>query len=101
MASHTNNPLHKGCSKGTKVYLLSARFNTFFQSPATKLQVSKQTGIERANICRYVSYFRKRGNIAVVKKSYCLITKHLAGYYTTNPDLFPRLPKQLNLFIND
>ncbi len=101
MASHTTNPLHKGCSKGTKVYQLAATFETFFQAPATMLQVAKLTDIERANICRYVARFRKQGSIAVVKKGYCPITQHMAGYYTTNPALFPPIPKQLNLFTNE
>lgn len=101
MASHTTNPLHKGCSKGTKVNQLAATFEGFFKAPATMLQVAKSTDIERANICRYVASLRNQGSIAFVKKGYCPITKHMAGYYTTNPVLFPTIPKQLNLFTNE
>lgn len=73
----------------------SRTFKGFFQ-PQTMKELSVRTGIDRANICRYVRTMRKAGTIAVVKKRYCNITKHLAGVYTTNPALMP--PKQPTLF---
>jgi hypothetical protein len=65
--------------------------------PLTMLMLSNRLGIERANLCRYISRLQRSNNVALVKKSYCKVTNHIAGYYTSNPELFPKNP-QLNLF---
>jgi hypothetical protein len=65
--------------------------------PLTMLMLSYRLGIERANLCRYISRLQRSKNVALVKKSYCQITKRIAGYYTSDPVLFPKNP-QLNLF---
>jgi hypothetical protein len=72
-------------------------FEAFLRQPQTMKEVSVATGIDRANICRYCRLMRRSGTIAIVKKTYCSITKHLANKYTTNPDSFP-LNQQLSLF---
>ena len=72
-------------------------FDAFFKEPQTMKELSISTGIDRANVCRYCREMRKTGTIAVVKKVYCRITKHLANRYTTNPEQFPTL-SQLKLF---
>ncbi len=65
--------------------------------PLTMLMLSNRVGIERANLCRYISRLQRSKNVALVKKGYCQITKRLAGYYTSDPVLFPQNP-QLKLF---
>ena len=60
----------------------------FSQSPKTMLQVSIESGILRANICRYVSTLRKYGNIHLVKVGICPISKHRAGFYTTELEIW-------------
>lgn len=72
-------------------------FTAFKEQPATMLMVSKKTGILRANICRYVAKWEKQGRIAEVKQGLCKITKFPAGYYTTDPSLFPK-SNQTSLF---
>ena len=72
-------------------------FKGFLRQPYTMKELSVATGIDRANICRYCRLMRKAGTIAIVKRTYCSITKHLANKYTTNPDLFPT-NQQLALF---
>ena len=72
-------------------------FKAFYERPKTMLMVSNETGILRANICRYVAKWRKFNRIESVKTDYCKITKHLADYLTTNPDLFPK-SNQLKTF---
>ncbi|HLO55654.1 MAG TPA: hypothetical protein VK169_15280 [Saprospiraceae bacterium] len=72
-------------------------FNGFLKSPYTMKELSIITGIDRANICRYVRILRLAGKIAVYKKGYCSITKHKANLYTTNPK-FMTISKQLKLF---
>ena len=52
------------------------------------LMVSNETGVLRANICRYVAEWRLLNKIDTVKTDYCKITKHLADYLTTNQNLF-------------
>lgn len=72
-------------------------FEGFYKAPQTMKELSVKTGIDRANICRYCAQMRKQGKIAIFKKTYCSITKHLANRYTTNPCLFP-INSQLKLF---
>lgn len=72
-------------------------FEGFFKQPQTMKELSISIGIDRANICRYCRTMRKAGSIAVLKKTYCSITKRLANKYTTNPELFPN-NLQLKLF---
>ncbi len=54
-----------------------------FKQPKTMLQVSTETGILRANICRYVAEWEKQDRITKVRKGICPISKHPAGFYTT------------------
>ena len=85
--------------KGIKYLTQEQRtFLSFKEYPKTMLQVSREIGIERANICRFVKMFRKRDHVAVVRQGLCPITKFKAGFLTTNPDLFPAVPVQPTLF---
>lgn len=59
-------------------------FQAFYSQPKTMLMVSVETGIERANICRYVATLRKQGRIFLIRNGICPITKHRAGFLTTN-----------------
>ena len=72
-------------------------FRAFKEKPSTMLMVSFKTGILRANICRYVAQWEKSGRIAEIKTDHCEISKFPAGYYTTNPALFPE-SNQTSLF---
>ena len=73
-------------------------FKAFLNRPATMLMIADQTGIERANICRYVAEFEKSNKIALINKRLCEISKHKAGYYTTDKSKFRVLPLTLKLF---
>ncbi len=84
------NFLHKGQGKSTHFQAqMSKVYEAFRKRPKTMLMVSFETGILRANICRYVAMWRKSNQIEFVKHGFCEVSKHRAGYYTTNPDLFP------------
>ena len=72
-------------------------FKAFKQEPSTMLMVSIKTGILRANICRYVATWEKQGRICEVKNDHCKISRFPAGYYTTDPALFPE-SNQTTLF---
>jgi len=72
-------------------------FAGFFKQPQTMKELSVATGIDRANLCRYVRVMQKAGSIAVLKRTICRITKHRANQYTSNPKLLPKT-KQLSLF---
>ncbi|NOZ35656.1 MAG: hypothetical protein GXO80_10210 [Chlorobi bacterium] len=96
MNNSSNTPFSQG--KDNQINIVYKVFQT--GTPKTMLQVSKETGIERANICRYVAEFRKQDNIQVVRKGICSISKHRAGYYTTNKDLFKK-NNQLSLFSDE
>ena len=84
------NFLHKGQGKSTHFQAQMKRvFAALYRQPKTMLMVSVETGILRANICRYVAEWGKENRICIVRKGICPISKHRAGFYTTNPDLFP------------
>jgi hypothetical protein len=68
------------------------------ERPQTMLMVGKRINVERANICRYISELSKSKRIALVKKSVCEITRHPAGYYTSDPQLFPK-DNQMSIFL--
>jgi hypothetical protein len=63
-------------------------FEAFRRKPSTMLMVAAETGILRANICRYVARWQKQGSIHLVRKGLCKVSKHRAGYYTTDAGLF-------------
>jgi hypothetical protein len=63
-------------------------FEAFKRKPSTMLMVSIETGILRANICRYVAKWQKSNRIHLLKQGLCKVSKHRAGYYTTDTNLF-------------
>lgn len=71
-------------------------FKAFQERPKTMLMVSIETGILRANICRYVAKWQRTGQIMKVRKGLCFVSNCSAGFYTTNSDLFPEILKSLN-----
>ena len=94
VAATNHNPSNdltvKDLSKGNKnPDQYSVCFAEFVKAPQTMKMVSVKTGIDRANICRYVRTMRKAKLIKVLKIDYCPITRYKATYWTTNPQLFP------------
>jgi len=89
--THRSNILLTGNKSKDKHYQTQMQevFKALLKQPKTMLMVSAETGILRANICRYVATMRKQNNIRMLQKNACSISKHRAGYYTTNPELFP------------
>ena len=77
---------------------LSQIFEALKHKPMTMKELDISTGVMRENICRYFRTLRKQGKIALIKKRQCAITKHIAGEYTTNPELFPEPTKQLSIW---
>jgi len=74
-------------------------YQSFLERPKTMLQVSIETGILRANICRYIADMEDKGLIQVIRKGYCPYTKFRAGFYSTDEALFKKPDvSQLNLF---
>lgn len=87
--STSNSSLHKGRSKDTYFHgQMKSVFKAFSSKPKTMLMVSVETGILRANICRYIAKWKKQNSIILFKKGICPISKHRAGFYTTNPNYF-------------
>lgn len=50
----------------------------------TMLMVARETGVERASICRRVAELREDGRIWECGKHICKVSKFRAMYYTTN-----------------
>ena len=74
-------------------------YQSFKERPKTMLDVSLETGILRANICRYVADMEDKGIIQLLYKTDDEHTKFTAGYYTTNKSMFRKnSDRQLKLW---
>ena len=62
-------------------------YKSFSERPKTMLMVSVETGILRANICRYISEWEKENSIELIKFGICPISKHRAGFYCTRKEV--------------
>ena len=84
-----SNSLHNRQGKDKHFEVQMKRvFAAFKRKPSTMLMVSIETGILRANICRYVAKWQKSNSIHLLKQGLCKVSKHRAGYYTTDTNLF-------------
>ena len=84
-----SNSLHKRQSKDKHFEVQMKRvFAAFKRKPSTMLMVSIDTGILRANICRYVAKWQKSNSIHLLKQGLCKVSKHRAVYYSTDTNLF-------------
>jgi hypothetical protein len=93
MNNHNNAPYLSLNSyhKDNNINQLQRVYSTLFARPMTMYEVALITGIERANVCRYVAELRKSNSIAVVRLGICPITRHDGvQFLTTNPALFPQ-----------
>jgi len=72
----------------TKHYQTKNQFqaikNAFEGKSKTMLMVARITGIERANVCRFVSMMERKGQIYFVRFGFCSVSNHRAGFYTTS-----------------
>lgn len=68
---------------------LHRTYLAFQEKPKTMLQVAKQLNIERASICWYVKKLKESNKIAIHRKGICPISKHRAGFLTTDPNKYP------------
>ncbi len=100
MSHIKNQPPEKSSTHEDTKYKaqLEIVYKALLKQPMTMKEVDVATGIMRENICRHVRCLRLRNQVAVLRKRYCKITKHLAGELTTDESLFPKVPKQLKLF---
>lgn len=92
-------------TEGKDIHLVGQRqaiFKSFFERPKTMLEVSRETGIERANICRYVAQLECRGLIFGHAVGLCPISGHKATFYSTNIKNRPiNEPKRINEIMNE
>lgn len=74
-------------------------YQSFKERPKTMLDVSLETGILRANVCRYVAMLEEERRIQLLYKVEDEHTGAKAGYYTTDKALFRKEDsQQLTLF---
>lgn len=76
---------------------LSILKRAFFECPGTMLMIARQTGIERASICRRISTLRENKLIDIVRIDYCKISHSRAAYYSTDMSKYFGI-SQLSLF---
>ncbi|MDY3790074.1 hypothetical protein [Bacteroides fluxus] len=99
VASATTHPLNshdKGNDFQSQYQIV---YQSFKKHPKTMLDVSLETGILRANICRYVADMEDKELIQLLYKTEDEHTRSKAGYYTTDKTLFRKdNNQQLNLW---
>lgn len=78
-------------------YQMQMVVNSLKQFPQTMLQVARITGIERANVCRYIATLQRQNKAQLIHKGFCPITHFKAGFYSTDEALF-KTNGQLSLF---
>lgn len=61
-------------------------FWAFSERPKTMLEVSVETGVRRANICRYVAKWEEDNRIEFIGLALCKVSNWRAGYYQTSLD---------------
>lgn len=101
MSDHTTTPNDSLTLQG-KDSSHHNQLKTIFQflqhHVATASMAADATGIYQKNICRYKRDLEKAGRLWEVTKATCKKTGFKAWYITTNPDIAPKRPPQLNLF---
>lgn len=87
--THSSNILFAGNKSKDKDFKAQMKrvYLSFHKQPKTMLMVSIETGILRANICRYVAKWKKQNKVELVKFGICPITKHRAGFYYTGKEV--------------
>jgi DNA-binding transcriptional regulator GbsR (MarR family) len=94
--THSLNTHDKGNGSQAQYQIV---YQSFKEHPKTMLDVSLETGILRANICRYVADMEDKGLIQLLYKTGDEHTKFTAGYYSTDESLFDKADnRQLKLF---
>ena len=84
--SHTTNQRYKKHAWNVQFKRLDIEFNKGYFTMKT---VSVKTGIDRANICRFIAKRRNQNRIYLVKYGICPITKTgRVGFYTSNFDFY-------------
>lgn len=100
MKKHLKAPVHSLCKSYNKDKHFQAQkqrvFTAIYRQPKTMLMVSIETGILRANLCRYFAEWKKENRICIARKGICPISKHRAGFYTTNPEMYPAIVEPSN-----
>lgn len=94
MQQHNNGV--NNVNQRPKINELIAVYEYLQNNIATATMTAIALNIYRPNLCRRKRALEKVGKLVEVKKAHCLITKHIATYLTTNPDLFP-IQSQLKL----
>jgi hypothetical protein len=69
-------------------------FEAFSEQPMTMLMAEAKTGIMRSNICWFVSFWEETNSIIRLFNAKCQISNHVAGYYSTNPELISKAKKE-------
>jgi hypothetical protein len=93
----TNNPQPQSQNENKRfASQMKITFEAFQKQPKTMFMVEVETGINRANICRYIAKWEKQNLIYLAKFDLCKISKYRAGYYTTDKN-FIKISLQLTL----
>lgn len=97
-SKHSLNNAFNGDKQGQDTYFcgqMKRVYTAFSEKPKTMKQAEQETGVMRANICRYVGKWKKADKIGVSYLGVCPITKHnKVQFLTADPDLF-LIPKDM------
>lgn len=74
-------------------------FKAFSMFPMTMKMAELVSGVDRANICRFIAEWRENGRVCKIKTSICPVTKYpKVGFYTNDLELIKGLGIQSKLF---
>jgi len=77
------------CGNGTHFHLQSKKvFTALYGQLRSILIGSIETGVLRINIYRYIAKWEKQDCVQIALRGVCPVSKHHAGFNTTNPELF-------------
>ena len=99
-ATITAAPQHSSNDKGNHFESqYQIVYQSFLERPKTTLEAALETGVLRNCITWHVAEMEKRELIQVIRKGFDPYTGFLAGFYSTDTNLFdkPKV-KQLDLF---
>lgn len=77
------------CGNGTHFHLQSKKvFTALYGQLRSILIGSIETGVLRTNIYRYIAKWEKQDCVQIALRGVCPVSKHHAGFNTTNPEFF-------------
>ncbi len=88
MKDSSNSPKESFSNRQAQDTKFRTQKETVYKSisitPKTTLMIFLDTGILRANVCRYIDELQEEGRVKLLKKTFCKASGYRAGYYISS-----------------